>query len=134
MARVLNFHHTGLLVPSEHLNKALDFYTKVMGYTARHQAYERDCNYIDMELSDGSWFEIIDHAETMPDSSASDDAVLEHTAYEVDDIYGFIARAKTYGATVVFGPIEAKFCNSQKILVAYIQGICGEAIEITQNI
>ena len=134
MARILNFHHAGLCVPKEKYEEAKEFYVKVLGYEVKHEAYERDTHYADLKHKSGTWLEVVDLPESMPELNASDDAIFEHICYEVDDIYGFIDLAVSHGAKVLFGPIPAQFCARQDILVAYILGITGEAIEITQNV
>lgn len=134
MAKVLNFHHAGLAVPKARYQEIKDFYCDLFGYTAVFEDFDRGCTYVEMSLGDGTWLELVDLAETMPPLADDADSVFEHVCFEVDDIRGFMDEAVKKGCSVLFGPLETKFCGKKDILVSYLKGIGGEIIEITQEV
>lgn len=131
MAKMLKFHHVGLVVPKEKYQQALVFYRDFLGFKEMYGGYDRDTNFMNLEFHD-SVIELEDLAETLPPLNKDANGVFEHIAIDVDDLDEFIKDSEKVGCKLYYEPVIGSFKNGKTAKVCYITGPCKEAIELFQ--
>ena len=129
MAKMLRFHHVGLVLPKEKYEQSLHFYRDFLGFKEEYGGYDRDTNFMNLSFGD-SWVELEDLAETMPRLSADADGIFEHIAIDVDNLDEFVKESLAIGCSLIYEPVVGAFANGKSCKVCYIKTPSGEAIEL----
>ena len=149
---VTGFHH--LAMRSRHFDKALDFYTRLLGRPVR-LAWGEKPNRAAMIDVGGCYIEIFERPKSPAPAAVSkrDKDVLLHIALRVDDCDAVLQRVRGEGCKVTMEPKDVTIANTAPapapgmhlgwgvmslpaevpVRIAFFTGPSGEVIELFQN-
>jgi lactoylglutathione lyase len=122
-----HFGYTGLRVRD--LDKAIEFFTKVLGMKvrARVPAPWNRGEFANLVTGDGKhWFELNWYADNSPVAGPFKEGdELDHLGFEVDDFEGALRRLKVAGYPTSIGPVHEGSWD-----VAFVKGVEGIWLDI----
>ncbi|MCC6683134.1 MAG: VOC family protein [Phycisphaeraceae bacterium] len=150
---VTGFHH--LAMRSRHFDKALDFYTRLLGRPVRLAWGEKPRRSVMIDVG-GCYLEIFERPKSPAPAAVSkrDKDVLLHLALRVDDCVAVLERVRSEGYKVTIEPKDVTIANTAPgsedpgrnlgwgvtslpaevpVRIAFFTGPSGEVIELFQN-
>lgn len=113
--------------------KALDFYTNVLGFVKSQDIPMGEYRWISLKSPEGGDVELSLEPNANPASKAFQEALFEQsipmTAFEVDDIDAEFKRLKTEGVAFTTDPMDAG-----PVRMAVFADTCGNLIQIYQHL
>ena len=121
---IKGLRHASLSAPgTEGFNKALDFYTNILGFKLIRSWGVRPAGGVMLDCGNCI-------VEIMANGSAKlDKGWWGHIALATDDVDGIVERLRKEGYPVLMEPCD-KDLNGYRVHIAFCGGPCGEEIEL----
>jgi glyoxylase I family protein len=120
---------TSVLVDDQ--DKALDFYTRVLGFVKSHEVPAGEFRWLTVRSPDGGDAEVTLEPNANPAAKTFQEALFAQgiplTAFEVDDVAAEHERLRSHGVQFTMEPTQAG-----PVKIAVFSDTCGNLIQIYQ--
>ncbi|MEM3384990.1 MAG: VOC family protein [Nitrososphaeria archaeon] len=124
-----NFHFAHISLYVKDMDKAIEFYTKVLGLRLlrrRKETPQDNAERAFLASEDGPYrIEL-----TLPKDQKAKPSTLDHIAFYVDNLEEAIKIVKTHGILIIDGP---RIVPTSKIKIAFIKDCEGTLIELIEK-
>ncbi|MEM8982934.1 MAG: VOC family protein [Pseudomonadota bacterium] len=119
-------------IPVDEQQKALDFYTDVLGFEKKQDIPVGEFRWISVISPEGNDTELSLEPNVNPASKAYQESLLEQgipiTGFEVDDLEAEVKRLKSHNVAFTMEPTDAG-----TVWIAVFADTCGNLIQIYQH-